>query len=169
MKNGTRMAKKVDPTVEIADVLDYQKSPTPRKLSRLVEEHIGLVRTVAHRYHYRCPGYLEDLIQEGSLGLVKAIQNFDCTKKYKFSSYAVAMIRGYITHYIRDRGAMIRVPRAWDSVRTKFLRMRDDPAVTPEDIQAATGIKVGDQGAAYYALTNMGCRLIEPAYFQSGI
>lgn len=157
--------KKTKKAVEIEiEINKYQLDPSNKKLERLIRLNMGLVRRIAVAYQYQCPGHLDDLIQEGSLGLIKAINRFDSTKGNAFSSYAVSLIRGDIRHYIRDRANVIRVPRAWDDQRRKFLKLREDPRITPEEIQKLTGIKVGEQRLAYLALTNTACCVLDPFY-----
>lgn len=70
-----------------------------------IEQNLGLVHSVAKRFLGRGAEY-EDLVQIGSLGLVKAAKNFDESTGYKFSTYAVPMIMGEIKRYLRDDGAV---------------------------------------------------------------
>lgn len=77
---------------------------------RFVREHLHLVRAVASRFIDRSEP-LEDLIQSGSIGLLKAVDRYDPTRQIAFRSYAVPFILGEIRHYLRDRVDMVRVPR----------------------------------------------------------
>lgn len=77
---------------------------------KLVEENLGLVFTVVRRFTGRgCE--MEDLVQIGSIGLLKAIDKFDQTYEVKFSTYAVPLIAGEIKRFLRDDG-MIKVSRS---------------------------------------------------------
>ena len=78
--------------------------------TQLVTENLPLVKSILKRYLSSHIEY-EDLLQIGSLGLVKAINNFDSSYNVRFSTYAVPMIMGEIKRYIRDDGA-IKVSRA---------------------------------------------------------
>lgn len=76
----------------------------------LVEENIGLVYTIVRRFLGRGIE-MEDLVQIGSIGLIKAIDKFDSSFEVKFSTYAVPMISGEIKRFLRDDG-MIKVSRS---------------------------------------------------------
>lgn len=85
----------------------------------LVENNLGLVHHIVRRFLGR--GYdLEDLVQIGSIGLIKAIDKFDLTYDVKFSTYAVPMIAGEIKRFIRDDG-MIKMSR---SVKETAMKVR---------------------------------------------
>jgi RNA polymerase primary sigma factor len=95
-----------DEEVELATRMD-QGDPNARK--RLSEANLRLVVSIAKRYVGRGMQFL-DLIQEGNLGLIKAVEKFDHTKGFKFSTYATWWIRQAITRAIADQARTIRIP-----------------------------------------------------------
>lgn len=89
---------------------------------KMIEDNIGLVHSIAKRFTGRGVDY-EDLFQTGCIGLIKAVDNFDESKGFKFSTYAVPVIMGEIRRIFRDGGA-IKVSRALKekSVKAQMLR-----------------------------------------------
>ena len=88
----------------------------------MIEENLGLVYSIAKRFVGRGIEY-EDLVQNGCVGLIKAVDNFDFSKGYKFFTYAVPVIMGEIKRLFRDGGA-IKVSRSLKekSIRAQSLR-----------------------------------------------
>lgn len=98
---------------------EYQQSPSTALRNRIVQINYGLVRKEAHHWIGQCVENYDDLLQIGSLGLIRAIERFDISKGHAFSSFAVPYIRGEIQHYLRDKGSTVRIPRRWQMLQRK--------------------------------------------------
>jgi RNA polymerase primary sigma factor len=94
---------------EEVELATRMSSGDPAAQKRLAEANLRLVVSIAKRYVGRGMQFL-DLIQEGNLGLIKAVEKFDHTKGFKFSTYATWWIRQAITRAIADQARTIRIP-----------------------------------------------------------
>ncbi|HET8607955.1 MAG TPA: SigB/SigF/SigG family RNA polymerase sigma factor [Gaiellaceae bacterium] len=89
---------------------------------QLIEQYMSLVRSLARRYSYRGE-QLEDLVQIGAIGLIKAIDRFDLNRGVELTTYATPNIIGEIKRHFRDRGWSVRVPRGLQELNVQLSRL----------------------------------------------
>ena len=112
---------------------------------RLVSQHIGLVEFLARRFRNRGEP-VEDLIQVGTIGLLKAIDRFDLEREVEFSTYATPTIVGELKRHFRDKGWAVRVPRRLQELHLELTKTVGNLAhdlgrsPTVEEIAKAAGI-----------------------------
>ena len=132
-------------------LLEKLKNGENEAEKELLESNMGLVRSIAHRFSGMAAVGVdwEDLCQIGSIGLLKAIRNFDTERGLMFSTYAVPLIIGEIRKFLRDDGS-VKVSR---SVKEKYFRIKKESArlslallrePTINEICAATGFTSED-------------------------
>jgi RNA polymerase primary sigma factor len=143
MRQATRLPL-LSPKAERALLERWAKGDTSAR-ERLVEANLRLVFSVARKYTR--PGLsLSDLVQEGTIGLIRAIDKFDATRNVRLSTYAVWWIRHSIERFILDKGSTIRLPAHIAgqvqkiSKATDRLRREEGKEPSAEEVAEVTGL-----------------------------
>jgi RNA polymerase sigma-B factor len=131
---------------------------------QLIEQYMSLVRSLARRYSYRGE-QLEDLVQIGAIGLIKAIDRFDLNRGVELTTYATPNIIGEIKRHFRDKGWSVRVPRGLQELNVQLSRLVEQLTVqlgrSPTITELAKGAGVEEEevlealesGRAYSSLS----------------
>ena len=136
-----------DEEIEIAKKMLEGGPDAEAAKKKLAEANLRLVVSIAKRYVGRGMLFL-DLIQEGNLGLIKAVEKFDYTKGFKFSTYATWWIRQAITRAIADQARTIRIPVHMVETINKLIRVsrqllqEKGREPQPEEVAEAMGLSV---------------------------
>ncbi|MDO4537614.1 MAG: SigB/SigF/SigG family RNA polymerase sigma factor [Coriobacteriales bacterium] len=103
----------------------YQKEGDEEARNQLVVNHLNLVRFLASKFKNRGEP-LEDLVQVGTIGLIKAIDRFDPDRGLEFTTYATPTIMGEIKRHFRDKGWSVRVPRRLQELSSKITQTTEE-------------------------------------------
>lgn len=128
---------------------DIAPADRARVRGELVELHLPLVEHCARRFVHRGEP-LEDLVQVGTIGLIKAVDRFDLSRDVAFSTYATPTILGEIKRHFRDKGWSVRVPRRLQELRmsiataTGELSQQLGRSPTPREVAERLGVRVED-------------------------
>ncbi len=127
-------------------LISYHRNPNITLRNQLVELHAGLVRKIAHQFSHQCVEPYEDLEQIGYFGLIRAVERFDPSQGYAFSSFAVPYIRGEMLHFLRDHSSVLKIPRRWQELFHEGQKVRRELAATlgysPTDTEIAARLRV---------------------------
>ncbi|MEU1366801.1 RNA polymerase sigma factor SigF [Streptomyces sp. NPDC005803] len=91
----------------------------------LIEMNLSLVRFAAGRFRNRGSGDMEDIVQVGTIGLIKAIDRFDLSREVEFTSFAVPYITGEIKRFFRDTSWAVHVPRRLQELRVDIAKTKE--------------------------------------------
>lgn len=138
------------------------KDPAARE--ELITRYLPLVKSLARRFASRGQP-VEDLVQVGSIGLIKAVDRFDLDRGVELSTYATPTILGEIKRYFRDKGWAVKVPRALQDLNVRLNRVMEQLTVelrrspTIAELAAATGateeevVEALESGRAYSSVS----------------
>lgn len=156
IKNYFKDLRKIEQisSAEQTELAIKAKAGDREAMDRLVKCNLRFVLTIAKEYQYGNID-IEDLINEGNIGLIKAIDRFDASKGFKFISYAVWWVRQSIMQFIYENGNMVRLPINKINVIGKVNKASEalfqtlDREPTSEEIQAATNFSSEDIRSTY--------------------
>jgi RNA polymerase primary sigma factor len=147
LKEGRRRASRGMPrkelrrfVVDLTDALaDYRALR-----DRMIEANIRLVNLLARQYRHPTLSFL-DLVQEGTIGLIRAIEKYEPSRNVKFSTYAVWWIWQQITRSVDNQGALIRTPVHWSQFRRRMDRevqhqASSNDGVSPQELAVQRGL-----------------------------
>ena len=142
----------------------YHEQGDLQAREQLIEQYMSLVRSLARRYSYRGE-QLDDLIQIGAIGLIKAIDRFDLDRGVELTTYATPNIIGEIKRHFRDRGWSVRVPRGLQELNVQLSKLIEQLTVqlsrspTIPELAKAAGVEEEqvlealESGRAYSSLS----------------
>ena len=142
----------------------YHEEGDLQAREKLIEQYMSLVRSLARRYAYRGE-QLDDLIQIGAIGLIKAIDRFDIDRGVELTTYATPNIIGEIKRHFRDKGWAVRVPRGLQELNVQLSKLVDQLTVqlgrspTIPELAKAAGVEEEqvleaiESGRAYTSLS----------------
>lgn len=142
----------------------YHEEGDLQAREKLIEQYMSLVRSLARRYSYRGE-QLDDLVQIGAIGLIKAIDRFDLDRGVELTTYATPNIIGEIKRHFRDKGWSVRVPRGLQELNVQLSRLVESQTVelgrspTIPELAKAAGVEEEavlealESGRAYSSLS----------------
>src|ERR687895_949654 len=142
----------------------YHEEGDLQAREQLIEQYMSLVRSLARRYSYRGE-QLDDLVQIGAIGLIKAIDRFDVNRGVELTTYATPNIIGEIKRHFRDKGWSVRVPRGLQELNVKLSRLIEELTVQLErsptiaelakaaGVEEEEGLEALETGQAYATLS----------------
>ena len=142
----------------------YHEEGDLQAREKLIEQYMGLVRSLARRYLYR-GAELDDLVQIGAIGLIKAIDRFDVNRGFELTTYATPNIIGEIKRHFRDKGWAVRVPRGLQELNVQLSKLMEQLTVqlgrspTIPELAKAAGVEEElvleaiESGRAYTSLS----------------
>lgn len=138
----------------------YYKTKDIALRNILVKQNYNLARNVAHKAKKLCSEPYEDLEQEASIGLIKAVEKYNPTLGHAFSSFATPYVHGKILQYLRDKGYLIRLPQStqsWEMQRKKALKKLEEKlnrTPTIKEVSQYLNVSEKDYISNYQAIRN---------------
>jgi RNA polymerase sigma-B factor len=123
-------------------VKEYKRTGDIALRDRLISQHLYLVQMVARKFSGLGESQ-EDVLQEGVMGLINAVDLYDPDRGVQFSTYATHLVEGQIRHYLRDKGKLIKQPAWVQELTTKIVKATE--ALTHELDRAPTPIEIAER------------------------
>ncbi len=137
-------------------LLEYRRTGRAELQERVVTHYTNLVESIARRFSGTAEPF-EDLVQEGYIGLLNAIELYDASKNVKFPTYATHFIVGQIRHHLRDRGKIIKEPAWLQELNHRITRVVDSltqqMGTAPSNQQIAGMMKMSEDEVAELMMT----------------
>jgi RNA polymerase sigma-B factor len=143
--NDGRVERRLEGVMERELLLRVREQKDPLAREELITRYLPLVKSLARRFASRGQP-VEDLIQVGSIGLIKAIDRFDLERGVELSTYATPTILGEIKRYFRDKGWAVKVPRTLQDLNVRLNRIMEQLTVelkrspTVAELASAAGV-----------------------------
>ncbi len=132
-------------------LLEYRATGRDSLRERLIGQYTNLVESIARRFSGTSEPF-EDLVQEGYIGLLNAIDLYDPSKNVKFPTYATHFIVGQIKHHLRDRGKIIKEPAWLQEMNHRMTRVMDaltqQLGTAPSNLQIALSMGISEEEVA---------------------
>ena len=123
-------------------VREYRRTGDTKLRDRLISQHLYLVQTVTRKFAGLGESH-DDLLQEGAMGLINAVDLYDPDRGVQFSTYATHLVEGQIRHYLRDRGKLIKQPAWVQELTAKIVKATE--ALTQELNRAPTPVEIAER------------------------
>jgi len=139
------------------ELIELAQAGDEKATEELIKSNTGLVRSIAVRFRDRGLEY-DDLMQIGTIGMLKAIRSFDLDRGTVFSTYAVPLIIGEIRRYLRDDG-IIKVSRSYKKLGVQLLRAKNDIMTNEgrephiDELAKICGVSVSEAAVALDSIT----------------
>ena len=125
-------------------VLEYHKTKDPSLRDKILASYFPLVEYIARKLAFN-KNDVDDLVQVGSIGLIRSLERFDVTMETDFSTFATPNIIGEIKHYFRDKRNILKIPRKIQELNSKvkrYIKEKQGEGHTPTITEIATALDI---------------------------
>ncbi|MDR0620550.1 MAG: RNA polymerase factor sigma-32 [Deltaproteobacteria bacterium] len=154
-----RRFKLLTPKEEEKLLKDYQINQDPETARRIVTANLRLVVKIAMEFQSHWLNNLQDLVQEGNMGLMQALKKFDPTRGVKFSYYASYWIKAYILKYIMENWRLVKVGTTQAQRKLFYNLKKEQDKLLKEGLEPAAGLLAERLGVSEQAVKDMDIRM----------